>query len=48
MIVYKVPTRGLFQRAILESGPGGFSPSYHHFSGARAAKVRVKYRRVSH
>ena len=30
--------RGLFKRAILQSGPGGFSPSYHHFSAARAKK----------
>ena len=30
--------RGLFRRAILQSGPGGFSPSYHHFSAARASK----------
>ena len=30
--------RGLFRRAILQSGPGGFSPSYHHFSAARAKK----------
>ena len=30
--------RGLFRRAILGSGPGGFSPSYHHFSEARAIK----------
>ena len=31
-------TRGLFQRVILQSGPGGFSPSYHHFSEERATK----------
>ena len=30
--------RGLFRRAILQSGAGGFSPSYHHFSAARAHK----------
>ena len=30
--------RGLFRRAILQSGPGGFSPSYHHFDELRAAK----------
>ena len=30
--------RGLFRRAILQSGPGGFAPSYHHFSAARAKK----------
>ena len=28
----------MFKRAILQSGPGGFSPSYHHFSEARASK----------
>jgi len=31
-------TRGLFHRVILQSGPGGFSPSYHHFGADRAAK----------
>ena len=31
-------SRGLFKRAILQSGAGGFSPSYHHFSEARAIK----------
>ena len=30
--------RGLFKRAILQSGVGGFSPSYHHFNELRAAK----------
>ena len=30
--------RGLFRRAILQSGPGGFSPSYHHFPASRAKK----------
>ena len=30
--------RGLFRRAILQSGAGGFSPSYRHFSAARAHK----------
>ena len=30
--------RGLFSRAILQSGAGGFSPSYHHFDELRAAK----------
>ena len=28
----------MFKRAILQSGPGGFSPSYHHFSEERATK----------
>lgn len=28
----------LFRRAILESGAGGFSPSFHHFTSARATK----------
>ena len=31
-------TRGLFQRVILQSGPGGFSPSYHYFGEDRASK----------
>ena len=30
--------RGLFHRVILQSGPGGFSPSYHHFTESRATK----------
>ena len=31
-------TKGLFKRVILQSGPGGFSPSYHHFDEERATK----------
>ena len=34
----KIKIRGLFQRVILQSGVGGFAPSFHHHTAEQAAK----------
>jgi len=36
--LYSPISRGLFQRAILQSGVGGFAPSFHHHTAEQAAK----------
>lgn len=35
-------SRGLFHRIIAQSGVGGFSPSYHHYSERQAVKFGTK------
>jgi len=36
--LYSPLSKGLFHRAILQSGVGGFSPSFHHHTAEQAAK----------
>ena len=35
-------SRGLFRRIIAQSGVGGFSPSYHHYTERQASKFGTK------
>ena len=37
--LFNPASKGLFRRVIAQSGIGGFSPAYHHYSGELAARL---------